>query len=786
MKRLFFERSEKNMLRLFSKKISGLFFVFILTFLFFLPNLLLGKIPIPADDLLGLYHPWRDISLEGFNKEKFPAKNPLITDPILQTYPWRLQVVTDIKDGKLPLWNPYSFSGQPLLGNIQSAPFSIFNILFFILPFKIAWSLQILLPPALTALFMFLFLRELKISKAASIFGAFILPFTGFFMVWQTWGTIVTTAMWLPLILLLINKLFAKIHPVPFIILTFAVSQVVLSGHWQTAFYVFVASLIFFLVKLKSTKFAKGSLIIIAGFILAIVISSPQIFPSLEFINLSSRQIDQNYSPGRSDWFIPPQNLIQLLAPDFFGNPATYNYWGIWNYAEFASFIGIVPLSFALLALFKKERQTLFFIGLAVLSLLLGLENPISKIPYALNLPFISSVQPSRIIFLLVFSLSALAAFGFENFLKEKSKKGVVITLFFISILFTLLFLAKTQKFLFPQLANIDTSYVALRNLIIPVIFSFLLLIVFLLRFSKIPKILLVFLIFTLTFIELFRFYQKFTPFSKLSWIFPQTKITRFLQAQEKPFRILATDRRIFNGNTPAAYGLETVQGYDPLYLKSYSQFVSSWNAGKMEKPASFNRIVTPQKYDSKITDFMNVRYILTFDEISKPGFKKVLEEGITKVYENENAQERAYFVNEVVKVGSKDQTLEKLFDKNFDLSKSAVSEDFEFPAQDISAAAQFKDYHDQSFTIETDCDKPAPLILNNVYYPGWEAFIDGQKTSIKKVNYMFQLVLVPQGKHQVEFKFRPKSFYNGLYFSIAGVISTLLFTFFIWRKKYQ
>src|SRR3989344_2608216 len=92
----------------------------------------------------------------------------------------------------------------------------------------------------------------------------------------------------------------------------------------------------------------------------------------------------------------------QLVAPDFFGSPTTYNYWGVWNWAEFVSFIGIIPLALALLTILKKKPHAIFFIFLAVISIILALANPISKIPYLLKTPFLSSLQPSRILFLLV------------------------------------------------------------------------------------------------------------------------------------------------------------------------------------------------------------------------------------------------------------------------------------------------------------------------------------------------------------------------------------------------
>jgi len=775
------------MKKLFSSSLFALIVVCLLTFLFFLPKLLVGKVPIPADALLGLYHPWRDQSYTGYSPGKFPVKNPLITDPILQTYPWRSLVIENIKKLKLPLWNPYSFSGQPLAANIQSSPFQLFNFLFLILPFKIAWSLQIILPTILTTLFMFLFLKSLKISTIASMFGAFVLPFTGFFIAWMTWGTVVTCAMWLPLILLATNKLFVKQSPWWFIVLVSAASQTVFSGHWQTAFYVFLTALLYLIFLIYQQKKLAAAITIICGLMLGILISAAQLLPALEFIKLSAREIDQGYFPGRQDWFLPIQHLVQLIAPDFFGNPATYNYWGVWNWAEFVSFVGIAPLIFAIFAIFAREKKTVFFIFLAIFSLVLAISNPISKIPYIYNFPLISSMQPSRIIYLFVFSLVVLAAFGIDYFLKKWQKREILMSISLVLLpLILLIFYSLIFKDSFLKISNLDPSKIALRNLIFPLLTITALMFTILLCRSKLSKTILVILIFALTLIELFRFGFKFTPFSKLSWIFPSTQITDYLSIQPKPFRILATDRRIFNGNTPSVYQIEAVHGYDPLYLKDYATLVSTWESQKVIKPGSFNRIVTPQKYDSKIADFLNVRYIITFDEIFKPGYQKVFQEGDTKIFENDNTQPRAYFVNEVIRVKDQNQELEKLLGPNFDIKTSAVSSDFEFPRQEINATSTFTEYSDQSFKLQTSLDKEAPLVLSNVFYPGWQAYIDGQKTEVKKVNFMFQSILVPKGEHSVEFKFQPKSFYNGLYISIAAVIATILFSVFLWRKKYQ
>ena len=757
-----------------------------ITLSFFIPKLVVGKIPSPADSLLGLYHPWRDITFEGFDPGRFPIKNPLVTDPILQGYPWRYLVVKNIKLENFPLWNPYSFSGQPLLANIQSAPLQLLNLIFFLLPFKWAWSAQVIIPSLLTSIFMFLFLRNRFLSPVASTFGALILPFSGFFIAWLTWGTIVATVMWLPLILFCLDKTFAQKNFWYFLLLLLAITQTILSGHWQAAFYVFLASGFYLTGKILNTKNLQATIISILAIFLGILIVSFQILPSLEFIKYSARGIDQGFSATREDWFLPPQHLIQLIAPDFFGNPTTYNYWGIWNYGEFVSFLGIIPLSLALLALIKLPKQSGFFLILALGSLIFTLKSPISQIPYITNVPLLSTMQPSRIIFLLDFSLAALAAIGLDLFLKEKSRLKILLpTIFIGTILLTLFLVSHIQTSLFPKEINIDSQQVAVRNLILPIMIALTFGLITILKILNCPRLILIVVIFSVTIFELFRFGYKFTPFSKFSWHFPQTSTLKFLAQQEKPYRVMSTDRRILHPNTSAVYSLESTDGYDPLYLKSYANIVSTWQSNKVTLTStSFNRIITPQKYDSKFIDLLNVKYIISFDEINNSNFLKVHQEGATLLYENKNVLPRAFFVNEIINARDDKEELENLIKDNFDISKSATSQEVVYGKSQNNGSAIFTKYTDQSFTIATRGDKLAPLVISNIYYPGWKAAIDGISTKIYKVNYTFQAVIVPDGQHSIEFKYLPDSFVQGFYLSGLGVLLALLLGLYLWRTK--
>lgn len=759
----------------------------IIVLAFFIPNILLSKIPIPADSLLGLYHPWRDNSYQNYNPNKFPVKNPLITDPILQTLPWKMITVNNFKNLSLPLWNPYNFSGQPLLANIQSAPFQITNIFYLFFTYKFAWAIQIVISPIIACIFMYIFLKNRGLSHYASTFGAVVLSFSGFFTAWLTWGTVITTAMWLPLILFTIDKLSKKITPFYYLILTFAFFQTLVSGHTQTAIYVILATFLYIIFTIIENKNIKLAVLVFFSTILAILIAAPQLLPSLEFASFSNRQLDQSYWQGRQDWFLPVKHLAQLLAPDFFGNPTTNNYWGVWNYAEFVSSIGLIPLFFALIAIKKVNKKNIFFLILFLLSLIFAIENPISKLPYIYSHSIISSLQPSRIIFLFVFSLTILSAYGLDNFIKQKySKYNLIVSLLIIACITTLIVTTLVKKNIFPQIENLNTSSVALRNLYIPFIYSlFIFLMIILKKFGMSQKILII-IVFLLTLFELFRFSYKFTPFVNTSLIYPETKITDFLQSQPKPFRVATTDRRIANPNSLTAYGIESIAGYDPLYLKSYATFVNSWQNNKAENPAAFNRFVTPEKLLNPISDLLNVNYILTFDEIKDENYKIVLEEGLTKLYFNTKALPRAFFPQQILKVNSDIELLNKITDPLANFKNISYSLESENINTNVIATSQILKYSDQDITIKTSSNNNTPIIISNIYYPGWNAYIDKKQIPVKKVNYIFQTIDIPEGEHLLELKYQPASFYKGLYLSALGLLITITVSFYLWNKKYQ
>lgn len=734
-------------MKLLNNKFFPLIFSVILVLIFFWQFFFKGLLPIPADTIVGLYHPFRDLYAKEYPRG-VPFKNSLITDPVRQQYPWKKLIIDQLKKGELPIWNPYEMAGKPLLANFQSGAFYPFNLIFLILPFNLAWSLYIVFQPLLAMLFNYLFLRNLKLSKLSSLFGGFVFGFCGFSIAWLEWGNIGHTALWLPLVLLSIDKILVisklKVKSSKFIwpfIFVLSLTSSFFAGHLQIFFYIFVTSLVYLLFRwIAQGRHVNILVQFIIYYTLFVIITSVQWIPTLQFINESARNLD--LTPLSEGWFIPWQHLIQFIAPDFFGNPTTLNYWGTWNYGEFIGFVGIFPLIIAIFALLRKNRNVFFFGSVFLLSLMFALPTFLAKIPYILNVPLLSTAQPTRLIILADFSLSVLAAFGLDKLTKEKKSLSTPFILIggIIFLLWLIVLRSHESNFL-----------VSRQNLIFPTLIFAISLATILASRIKFEKYLPL-VLFIVTVFDLFRFGWKFTPFTKPEYLFPESKVLRYLKDQGNNIRVMTTDSRILPPNIASVYGIQSVDGYDPLYLRGYGELIAASERGKPDiaPPFGFNRIITPHNFDTRIIDILNVRYVLALYDNSSSKLTKVLEEGQTKLYENRNFLPRVFFVKRTNISIDKRNSIDKIF--NEDLRNVAVVEGLKKDMNWSSGIIKITEERDNYFKFSSNNDGEGFLVLTDSFYPTWHAKIDGLETKIYKTDYNFRGIIIPKGKHIIEF----------------------------------
>lgn len=98
-------------------------------------------------------------------------------DDLTQNLPLRVLAGRDIRAGHLPLFDPYIWSGAPLLAGWNAAAAYPLTWLFAILPGTAAWTLNMIVTWTVAGLGMFCFLRALRLASLASLLGAFSFAF---------------------------------------------------------------------------------------------------------------------------------------------------------------------------------------------------------------------------------------------------------------------------------------------------------------------------------------------------------------------------------------------------------------------------------------------------------------------------------------------------------------------------------------------------------------------------------------------------------------------------------
>lgn len=106
-------------------------------------------------------------------------------------------------------------------------------------------------------------------------------------------------------------------------------------------------------------------------------------------------------------------------------------------------------------------------------------------------------------------------------------------------------------------------------------------------------------------------------------------------------------------------------------------------------------------------------------------------------------------------------------------LLETAPAELPALPGGDVSVNARVKmvDYHENRLALEVANDKPSLLVLSEIFYPGWQATIDGQPAKIYLTDYLLRSVYVPAGTHRVEMRYASSAIRTGFLITLLTLV---------------
>ena len=360
-------------------------------------------------------------------------------DILLYFYPYRDFAAAALRNGEIPLWNPYIFMGVPFLANPQAAVLYPLHWPLIWLPVtqQIYWSAA--LHTWLLGFGLYLLLRRAQLTTWASLAGALVLAGCGFYGGLLGHINQMNAAAWLPWILLIFdsqaepaksqnlwwNHLKSKIAWFALL-----VALMLLAGHTQTAYINLFGVGIWLVwsaviglpswritgatIRLLVANLFSPLLIYGLGALLGLLLCAAQLLPTLELNGLGLRSGGLSYGEATS-FSLRPLRLPWTLLPSY-GAIDLGTIFGA-GYSEFVGYVGLLGLLLALIGAWRGRGPTrhlgLFFAALG-LFLALGRWNPVYYLLYWLVPGFDLFRVPARWLMLYSFGMAVLAGVGVD------------------------------------------------------------------------------------------------------------------------------------------------------------------------------------------------------------------------------------------------------------------------------------------------------------------------------------------------------------------------------------
>ncbi|MBN1820709.1 MAG: YfhO family protein [Prolixibacteraceae bacterium] len=222
--------------------------------------------------------------------------------------------------------------------------------------------------------------------------------------------------------------------------------------------------------------------------------------------------------------------------------------------------------------------------------------------------------------------------------------------------------------------------------------------------------------------------------------------------------------------NARASYFHKNVGGYHAAKLRRYNEVIEHCLFPEMDSLSSGLRARRPVNSVFAVLpvlNMLNTKYLIV-DVNQQP-------------LRNPMALGNVWFVNNYRIVNNADEEIAAL--SGFDPGNTAIIDKrFENYVSGKTFTANqnenilLEKYEPNYLMYKYNARSEQLAVFSEVYYEkGWNAYIDGEKTPHFRANYILRAMVVPQGEHQVEFKFEPKSYYIGNKVSYASSIILLL-----------
>ncbi len=692
-------------------------------------------------------------------------------DLAYQVLPWWNYQAREWHAGRLPLWEPNQWGGQPLVGQMQPGAAYPPNWLLFSTPLRdgklrlgyLHW--YFIFYHWLAALNCYFFCRYLCRSRAAAVFGGCLFAF-GAAVGNIDWPQMVNGAIWMPLVFL--NLLKVRDEPermnrhAAWAGLWLGLSW--LAGHHQIPTFVTYAALatwgwIAFAENRNWRQYIRPFLLFVS--VLGLI-SALQTVPAAEYGPLARRWVGM---PDAAGWktkisyhvhelySLFPISLLGMLVPGM--------------NRSFSPFVGAVGLTMAMLGLvagWRRDGRVRWLLGLGLFGVLmsLGPHSLLHGVMYAWA-PLVDKARsPGMAIALFGFAIAALAAVGVDRLrLAERwicaCRRGLLWLAVLIGAVFFVTALVRGKESFTDERAMVT----ALVALLLAGLFTCH-------RTGQLTPRHFAACVLGLSLLELgnssgYDLPNVNHPHSER--IFSQTQehddVAAYLRQLTEPVRV-EVDNKVIPYNFGDWHGISHYGGY---------------LASLTENLVAMDRFSVAGREIFAVTHFVG--------QTARDANEALVFRGRAgvNVYRRAGDHPRVWTVHTILPVEA--SALRAAMDR---MSEAQVHQAVILagPAPVRPPAGQncgedrarIRNYEPSRVVVAARMGCAGVLILGDTHFPGWQVSVDGKPAELLAAYGVVRGVAVPAGEHEISFQYRPRSVQLGAAMTLGGLLLVLAVTY--------
>ena len=667
---------------------------------------------------------------------------------------------------RFPMWDPNSWTGQPLFGQAQPGAAYPINWLLFWMPLKHGWLRQdvlhwfYVLVHYLAGLTCYALCRDLGRSRLASVLGGIVYSLAGY-VAYTDSPQMLHGAIWAPLVFLFLFRAERGERPLANAVLSgFFLGVTWLAGHHQMQIFLSlaVAGMWVWIVTSSQKPVARMIWLAVVAFGMTGLTSAFQTLPAAEYGRQAVRWVGTEEPQGlretvpysvHEQYALKPISLIGIFVA------------GV-EHGPYDAYVGVAALTFAVLGaiLAWKERQVRWLATIALCGIVfaLGGNSVFHGMFYALA-PLVEKARvPAAASLIFAVGLAPLAAFGLDAMRQSagSSVRSLTVAAQWVLAGFGAVVGFGALFFYAARVPVADDRWIvtALCALLAAGLLTAWRTGSISGRGGSVAAIgLVLFELGNVTDYNLATADRKTHPY--LYQMAEHFDLASYVRGQGEPARIYY-DGKAIPYNIGDWYGLETFDTYAASVPGSLWQFDLS---------------------SPRVLDILGIRYYFGLTP-QWPGLREVFEgRSGQKVFENPKAFPRVWAVHGGLEVADAREARATLSDEKFDARHNVFEIGQSPPKLEACDGDEvWMPHHEPNYVaIRAALPCRGMVILTDSWFPGWRASVDGHPAKIEKAYGAFRGVVVEAGDHTIEMRYRPWSVYLGAAISAAAAMIALL-----------